>query len=95
MFGVQVSVFVKLTFPILFVSVKQIVIYVNTDKRKYRCKLARVQQGFLLTAGSRLKNRLLALSIEPPTFPANRGMVIDNCLILQPSHLLLNLLRTL
>ena len=46
MFRVQVSVFVKLTFPILLVSVKPIVIYVNTDKRKYRCKLPRVQQGF-------------------------------------------------
>ena len=72
MFRVQVSVFVKLTFPILLLSVKQIVIYVNTDKKKYRCKLPRVQQGFLLTAGSRLKKRLLALSIEPPTFPGNK-----------------------
>ena len=70
MFRVQVSVFVKLTFPILLVSVKQIVVYVNTE---YRCKLPRVQQGFLLTAGSRLKKRrLLALSIEPPTFPGNK-----------------------
>ena len=70
MFRVQVSVFVKLTFPILLVSVKKIVVYVNTE---YRCKLPRVQQGFLLTAGSRLKKRrLLALSIEPPTFPGNK-----------------------
>ena len=73
MFRVQVSVFVKLTFPILLVSVKPIVIYVNTDKKKYRCKLPRVQQGFLLTAGSRLKKRrLLALSIEPPSFLGNK-----------------------
>ena len=73
MFRVLVSVFVKLTFPILLVSVKPIVRYVNTDKKKYRCKLARVQQGFLLTAGSRLKKRrLLALSIEPPSFLRNK-----------------------
>ena len=73
MFRVLVSVFVKLTFPILLVSVKPIVRYVNTGKKKYRCKLARVQQGFLLTAGSRLKKRrLLALSIEPPSFLGNK-----------------------
>ena len=74
MFRVLVSVFVKLTFPIFLVSVKPMVIYVNTDKKSTDANyLSRVQQGFLLTAGNRLKKRrLLALSIEPPSFLGNK-----------------------
>ena len=99
--SVQVSVFVECSFPMLLVSVKQIVVYVNTEYRSMfpRANCLEFSKGSHLFSGRQPAKKQATLSIEPPTFPGNRGWwerhSIDNCLLLHPSHLLQNLMRSL